>query len=125
MGWSELLAKLSEVPAAKAHIDLLKEQIRTIEKERDDARNECDALRDECSRMRNQLSGLSRRSEFVDHDGLLWKRGANGKIETAPYCPHCAKHPKMTAFPPMGNPFEWICAMCKWGVACNTITAPR
>jgi DNA-binding XRE family transcriptional regulator len=125
MSWIDILNGFTEKIPTKAHIELLKQQITAIEKERDEARAQLTAYRDECGTLRTQLAKFASATEFIEQDGVLWKRNSEGKVETAPYCPHCSNHPKMAGFPPMGTPFEWVCSRCRFDVACNTVTRPK
>ena len=125
MDVNKMLDDLLSIKPTRAHIELLKEQIKAIEKERDEVTAERNRLRHENNELNTKLTAVQKKTEFEESDGVFWKRKSDGNVEIAPYCPNCARHPKMTPFPPFGKPMSWVCSLCKFSVGAEMVTRPR
>jgi hypothetical protein len=81
-------------------------------------------LRAENSRLRSELDKLHRGEregpassvgdaydEFVKGEGVLWKRAADGGMESIAYCPKC----RLVLLPvPAGHPNKLVCTGCRF-----------
>lgn len=96
------------LPISAVLEDKLKEADRRYEKL--EAENQ--QLRKDNDRLRRRVNELEKSAEYVDVEGLLWKRKPDGEFERKPRCPICADHPVLFDFPPRSR-LHWNCSKCE------------
>ena len=116
--WIESLKVLAAIPGARAHVQILHDQIRAFENER----NRLNAQNIE---LKRQLEGKAKALAFEKFDGVLWKRRPDGEAEPSPYCPQCDRHPRMIPFPNFDPQLEWVCTVCRFSVGTGAVRPPR
>ena len=123
--WIESVKMLAQIPAARAHVERLRNQIETIESERDKLAAESNRLNAENIELKRRIEAKVRAAEFEKFDGVLWKRRPDGEVDASPHCPHCKTHPRMIPFPSFDPQLEWICSICRFSVGTGAVRPPR
>jgi hypothetical protein len=91
---------------------VLEDKLRQLEKRYEAIETENQQLRTENRRLRSKLDDLAKNSEYEEIEGLLWKRKADGGLESKPRCPICTNHPVLFDFPPKAR-MHWNCSVCQ------------
>ena len=109
-----LLKKFQDIPGlvvSAKHIDFLRDVLKERENEIEKLKAEYAKLQRENDQMKLDIASLNPSSEFIRHNGLLWRGSRVGGCESSPYCPTCSDHPIMFEFPPGAQMF-WNCSKC-------------
>lgn len=99
---------------------LLKDEIRKIEKENTDLKAALSTCEKETAQLRRQLSDRTIQEQFIEYNGMLFKRKPSGGYHRAVYCPSCRL--------PMGSLEDWMpldCANCKIVASVSNHDLPR
>ena len=112
--WISALSKLNKLPGFSAtaeHVALLKDLYEQLQKECEQLRVDLEACRHENTNLKNDLSIHTKTRELVEHEGLFWRKGLTGGVESKPRCPNCADRPVLSQFPPNAR-LHWTCSKC-------------
>ena len=123
--WIESLKTLSAIPAARAHVERLRDEIRKIETERDKLAAESNRLNAENNELKRLIEAKVRAAAYKKFDGVLWKRRPDGEVDASPHCPDCKTHPRMIPFPSFDPQLEWVCPICRFSVGTGAVRPPR
>jgi len=88
MGWIADLLK--EFPA----LEVARERLALLEAKFADLEAESARLRDEVARLQRQNAALKRQvptSDFVEAQGVLFRRKPDGRFQNVAYCPDCKR----------------------------------
>jgi hypothetical protein len=96
----------------KERLVLIKEQAEVVDKQLVDTQKENATLKAKVTEIEGQIAYWTKRNEFVEGRGTLFKRKSEGDYHKCVYCPKC--------FGPMTSlldktPFR--CGICKTGVS--------
>ena len=98
--------------------DSLKERLRywqdrynDLEKDNETLKHDNDRLTRENAELHGQIDGQLKTTGFVESEGVLWKKKADGRYERNPYCPICKL--VMAPSPPM-LPVYISCIKCSF-----------
>ncbi|WP_145388319.1 hypothetical protein [Stieleria neptunia] len=84
----KLITEHGSAAIQKTHLELLKTQLGQLQSERDDLASEVASLRDRLAIADANVAQLTKVTEFVSKNGVLWKPDGTG-FEHLPYCPTC------------------------------------
>jgi hypothetical protein len=93
------------LPISAVLEDKLKEAEKRYERLETDNRQ----LREENFTLQKRINELTKSDDYVEVEGLLWKRKVGGGFEGKPRCPICPNHPVLFDFPPR---VHWNCSKC-------------
>ena len=73
----------------KERLAAIKDELSKVIAERDDYKNQLSELKAEVYDLRKKVEHQSRKDEFTEHRGALFKKKASGSYQDAVYCPIC------------------------------------
>ncbi len=112
MNWADdLMKEFPEISVAKKRLEYWQERYNELEKENERLKHENEELTRESARMKKQINEQLQTAGFVEAEGVLWKKKANGQYERNPYCPVCKL--VMSPSPPM-LPVFISCIKCSF-----------
>jgi hypothetical protein len=102
MSWTDWVAKkLEEYPAiavAKQQLDFMAEKLKTaeadkasLEKRVAELEERVTELKELNAELRGKIVAFAKASSYEDHEGVLWKREADGSVKPIAYCPDCQR----------------------------------
>ena len=88
--------------------NILKDKVSLLQEERDRYKAENITLQSQNRELNEKLSGISTQTEYIERQGLLFKKSADGTVQPAAYCPECKK--RLTTI----DNRIYICPSCKY-----------
>lgn len=93
----------------------MEEDPNRLKQEIEQLRAENETLKAEVAKLRNAIPRYQTGDvsddyeEFIEAEGVLWKRAPDGLLEKLVYCPAC----RLIMLPvPSGNPVSFVCTRC-------------
>jgi hypothetical protein len=96
----------------RERLDLIRDQAQALEKKMADLQDENTRLKKRIAELEADLAAKTKRNEFVEHRGALFKRKPTGAYHNAVFCPDC-EGPMMS----LEGELPFHCGPCKRSVS--------
>lgn len=85
----KLITEHGSAAILRERLALFVDKVSHLEKENADLKANLHKSHEECNSLRAQLKNQSIVEQFIEHEGMLFKRKAGGGYHSAVYCPSC------------------------------------
>jgi hypothetical protein len=87
--FERLINERGSAAILRERLSLFKDKIANLEKENSDLKRNLHKAQEDVQRHHAQLKNQTVADQFVEHEGMLFKRKAGGGYHSAVYCPSC------------------------------------
>lgn len=104
----DVLSKVQENEALKAHVGMMKDQLTFITMQLGKLEEHSELSRKEVEQLKDKIIKLEALNQFEHRHGMAWKKCESGKFHPYPYCPKC--HLPLST----DTNFGVLCTVCNW-----------